>query len=137
MLAINIFVFLDALKVKSRLFLIGLGCLFIALNINNIYNDTFGDWNKGIVIISYTIQGEEYTIMKRSTQRSIFLQILLFSMAAVYTMFIDKKMEFLIFATGNIYRETGTSSEQKFSGTFIKRRRRERKRKMDGQSLFK
>ena len=69
------------------LFVIIVGSLFTVLNIYNIYGNTFGNWNKGIVLFNYTIQGEEYTLMKRSIQRSIFLQILLFSMTAVYTMF--------------------------------------------------
>ena len=68
--------------------------------------------NKGVVLFNYTIQGEEYTIMKRSIQRSIFLQVLLFGITAVYTMFKDKKMELMIFATGNIYRETGSAFAQ-------------------------
>ena len=49
--------------------------------------------------------------MKRFTKQSIFLQIMLFSAAAVYTIFKDKQ-ELMIFATGNIYRETGTASKE-------------------------
>ncbi len=49
--------------------------------------------------------------MKRSTKRSMFLQILLFSMSGIYTLIFDKKQEHLLFATGNIYRETGTTSK--------------------------
>jgi hypothetical protein len=30
-------------------------------------------------------------------------------MSAVYTVFKDKEMELLLFATGNIYRDTGTA----------------------------
>ena len=40
--------------------------------------------------------------MKRSTQRSIHLQILLFSARAVYTTFSDKKMELMVFGIGQI-----------------------------------
>ena len=43
--------------------------------------------------------------MKRATKRSIFIQIMLFGMSGIYTTFKDKKMELMIFATGNIYRE--------------------------------
>ena len=49
--------------------------------------------------------------MKRSTKRSMFLQILLFSISVIYTMIFDKKQEHLLFATGNIYRETGATSQ--------------------------
>ena len=70
------------------------------------------------VLFSYTIQGEESTIMKRSIQRSIYLQVLLFGTTAVYTMFKDKKQELMLFATGHIYRETGTASKHVEDKTF-------------------
>ena len=120
MLLINMFLFMDAVKLKSRMSVIIIGSLSTILNIYNIYGNTFGNSNKGIVLLNYTIQGEEYTIMKRSIQRSIYLQNLLFSMTAVYTMFKDKKMELMIFATGNIHRETGTASKKMLSISFKK-----------------
>ena len=64
---------------------------FVLVNINNIYNLIFGDWDQGVVLFKYTIQGNEYTFMKRSTKRSIFIQIMLFSMNGIYTLFKDKK----------------------------------------------
>ena len=111
-LGVNAFLFLDALKVKSRMFVIVIGILFILMNINDIYGNTFGGANQGIVLLEYTIQGNEYTIMKRSVKRSIFIQIMLFSMNGIYILFKDRKQELLIFATGNIYRETGTASRE-------------------------
>ena len=131
MLAMNAFLFMDVVKLKSRMFVIICGSLSTFLNIYNIYGNTFGNWNKGVVLFHYTIQGEEYTIMKRSIQRSIFLQVLLFSMTAVYTMFKDKKMELMIFATGNIYRETGTASKEIEDERFSMKIKRERTRSMD------
>ena len=50
--------------------------------------------------------------MKRSVKRSIYIQIMLFSMNGIYTLFKDRKQELMIFATGNIYRETGTASKE-------------------------
>jgi hypothetical protein len=47
---------------------------------------------------------------KRYTKRSIFLQILLFSMSDIDTMIFDKKQEHMLFVTGNVYCETGTNS---------------------------
>ena len=131
MLVINAVVFMDAIKVKSRIFVIIAGSLSTFLNINNIYSRIFGNASKGVVLLNYTIQGEEYTIMQRSIQRSIFLQILLFSITAVYTMFKDKKMELMIFATGNIYRETGTASKEIEDKTFSMMIQRERTGSMD------
>ena len=120
------FLFIDAIKVKSRVFTIGFGSLFTIFNLYCIYGNTFGTWGKGVVLLSYTIQGEEYTIMKRSTKRSIFLQIFLFSMRGVYTLFKDRKSEYVIFATGNIYRETGTASKDVEDGTFAIQRKLEK-----------
>eukprot|EP00942_MAST-04A_sp_MAST-4A-sp1_P009253 g9253.t1 len=109
MVAVNGFLFIDAVKLKSRLFVIIVGSICTVLSMNNIYGNTFGNSGNGVVLFDYTVQGKEYTIMKRSTQRSIFLQVLLFSMTAVYILLKDKKMELMIFATGNINRETGTA----------------------------
>ena len=112
MLIVTAFVFMDAIKVKSRVFVIVIGILFVFVNINNIYNNIFGDWDQGVVLFNYTIQGNKYTFMKRSVKRSIFIQIMLFSMNGIYTLFKDRKQELMIFATGNIYRETGTASKE-------------------------
>ena len=128
MVCVNTFVFIDAMKLKSRIFVIIIGTLATVLNIYNIYGYTFGNWHKGAVLLDYTIQGEENSIMMRSTQRSIFIEILFFSMTAVYTMFKDKKMDFMIFATGNIYRETGTASKEIEDKTYSMSIREERRR---------
>ena len=83
-------------------------------NVNNIY-DNLTVWrrgNHGVVLLEYTIQGNNYTFMKRSVKRSIFIQIMLFSMNGIYTLFKDRKQELMIFATGNIYRKTGTASKE-------------------------
>ena len=118
MIGVNMFVFVDAMKLKSRLFVIIIGSLFTLGNLWNIYNNVFGNWSKGVVLFDYKIQGEGYTFMKRSTKRSIFLQIILFSMTGIYTMFKDKEMELMLFATGNIYRRTGTASKHVEDNTF-------------------
>ena len=111
-LVVCMFVFTDALKVKSRAFVIVVGILFIFVNMNNIYHYIFGDWDQGVVLLNYTIQGNKYAFMKRSVKRSIYIQIVLFSINGIYTLFKDKKQELMIFATGNIYRETGTASKE-------------------------
>ena len=110
MLIVFTFVFLDAVKVKSRMFVMCVGIIFIFVTVRNIYMNTLTDINQGIVLFDYSIQGNKYNFMKRSTQRSIFLQIMLFSMNGIYTVFKDRKQELMIFATGNIYRETGTAA---------------------------
>ena len=60
---------------------------------------TFGD-DDDIALFHYTIGGERYAFMRRSTKRSIFLQILFFSWNGIYTMLVDKSMKLMMFATG-------------------------------------
>ena len=105
LLVINTFVFVDAVVRKNRFLLLGVGALVVILGMYNVYGTTFGNWDQGIVLLQYAIGDRKYTIMKRSTQRSIHLQILLFSARAVYTTFSDKKMELMVFGTGQIHRD--------------------------------
>jgi hypothetical protein len=78
-----------------------------------VYGHTFDDWGKDVVLFNYTIRGEVYPIMKRSTKRSIFLQILLFSMSGLFCLIKDKKLELMVFATRSIYRATGTTDRRR------------------------
>ena len=48
---------------------------------------------------------------KRSIKRSIFCQVLFFSLNGLSVMFTDKKMEKLMFGTGNLYRDSGITTE--------------------------
>ena len=128
LIGVTSFLLMDALKLKSRIFVIICGSIFIVLNLWNIYNHIFGDTSNGVVLFNYTIQGKEYTFMKRATKRSIFIQIMLFGMSGIYTTFKDKKMELMIFATGNIYRETGTASKDVEDKTYSMEIKREKKR---------
>ena len=127
MVLVFAFVFLDAIKVKSRVFVLVIGFLFVLLNINAIYHFIFGDWGQGIVLVEYWIKGNKYTFMKRSTQQAIFLQLMLFSMNAIYTLFKDREMELMIFATGNIYRDTGTASRDVEQKSFVRKIKSEKK----------
>ena len=42
---------------------------------------------------------------KQSVKRSLFLQVYLFTIKGLYTMFKDKKLELLVFATGHTYKD--------------------------------
>ena len=119
-------IFLDAVKLKSRNFLLIIIFNFVILNIFNIYGNTFSDWNKGVNLIEYNIEGEKYTILKRSVKRSIFLQILLFSVEGLWIMMTDKKMILMTFATDNLYRKTGTTSQSVYDNNHSERMRRNR-----------
>ena len=63
--------------------------------------------DNNVSLIEYTIQGEKVIMWKRST-RSIYIQVLFFSICGIWTLIKDKKMELMMFATGNIYRKTNT-----------------------------
>ena len=102
MLSVNGFVLMDAVMIKSRYLMIGFGIIFVALNVYNIYASTLGDDNNGIVLVKYSIEGKSYTIMKRSTKRSIYLQVLLFSANGIYTTFVDKTMKLMVFEADGV-----------------------------------
>ena len=53
-------IFLDAVKLKSRNFLLIVIFNFVILNIFNIYLNTFSDSNK-VNLIKYSIEREKYT----------------------------------------------------------------------------
>ena len=84
--------------------MICVGAVFVVVNVFNIYNNIFGDESNGVVLLKYTIQNKLYTIMKREVKRSIYIQILLFGAHGVYVMCVDKSMELMVFATGNVYK---------------------------------
>ena len=126
-LLISAFLFLDTVKVKSRVFAIVCGILFVSLNVYNIYYYIFTDWDQGVILLKYTIQGNDYTFMKRSTKRSIYVQIMLFGLNGIYTLFKDRKQELMIFATGHIYRETGTASREVEQKSFVRKIKSEKK----------
>ena len=102
---------LDAVKVKSRPLVLFLYGMFVSSLLYFIYNYSLGIFGYGVKLISYTVQGQEMTLWKRSVKRSIFIQILLISLSAIYTVITDAKMRLMAFATGNIYRKTGTTSK--------------------------
>ena len=106
-LCVVAFILSDSMKVKSRNFTLLVGTMFIVINLWNIYNRVFGTVDYNVALARYTINGKKIILWKRSVQRSIFLHVLLFSMSGMYTLIKDKKMELLMFATGNIYRSTG------------------------------
>ena len=125
LLEITLFVFLDSIRKKHRVFVLSVGILFGILNIYNAIDLIFGNYYVGIVLFQY---GSEHVFYRRSVQRSIFIQIFLFSLKGLKIMFQDKEMELLMFATGNIYRTTGTSSKYVEHASFVKRVESERGR---------
>merc|ERR1711991_1010910 len=121
-------VFIDAVKIKHRFFVLAWCGCFILITSSNIYHSVFGVANNGVKLATYYINGEELTIWKRATQRSMFIQIFLFSLNGVWIMLIDKKMKFMMFATGNIYKTSGTTSNDILSRSFKQRKSAEVKK---------
>ena len=103
-----IFLSLDAIKKKSRKFVLIVGFVFALGTLYLIYERIFTGTDVGVILFKYS---DNYVFHKRSIKRSCFVQIFLFSLNGLWIMFKDKKMEMMMFATGNIYRETGTASK--------------------------
>ena len=97
-----LFVFLDALKNKSRAMVLSVGLLFVLLNIYNICQLVFGGWHLHTVLFRY---GEGLYFLKRPVNAHIFQVLVGFQ--GVKTMLKDTKMEDDIW-TGQIYRKSGT-----------------------------
>jgi len=108
LLLVTLFLFIDAMKKKTRVFILVVGNLFALVTLYLIYDRTFNGTDAGVILFQY---GDDYVFRKRSIKRSCFIQIFLFSLNGMWTMFKDKKMEKMMFATGHIYRETGTASK--------------------------
>ncbi len=125
LILIVIVIFMDAIKIKSRKILISINVIWLLLNVGNTIILTFGTADNNIKLFVYNIQNEEVIVWKRSIKRSIFLQCILFSLNGIWVMIKDKKMELMLFATDNIYRDTGTSSKYIEDPEFSDRRKRE------------
>ena len=98
------FVSIDALKLKSRKFIIFIAVVFTVIHLYLMYETTFGNWDNGIVLLEYTVGGEKLSIFKRGTKRSIYMQVFLFGINGVYTMLLDTKMELMVNLSGKVKR---------------------------------
>ena len=109
-LVVILFVMFDAIIIKSRIFFLFFGTISFALLIYNAYQSVFGTWESGVILAKYNIGKEEGKISKRFVMFSIYIQTLIFSFNGFCNAFEDREMKLLIFATGNIYKSTGTAS---------------------------
>ena len=91
---ITIFLFLDAVKKKSRVFVLTIGSIFVFITIVEIYYYSFVDWESGVILFQY---GDRFLFRKRAIKRSIFVQIFTFSLNGLRTMLKDKRMEMMMF----------------------------------------
>ena len=83
----------------------------VAINtIFNMYMHTLGSSSVGVILFKYEFGGKHLEFRKRAIKRSIYTQLFCFCLQGIVATFKDKKKELMIFAKGNIYRDTGTSS---------------------------
>ena len=104
---------LDAVRKKNRWFVIYCGALFSLINILNIYDRIFGTVDVDVVLMEYSISGKKLHFMKRDVKRSMYLNIMLFSISGIWIMLKDKEMDVMMFANGLIYRVTGEAHNRK------------------------
>ena len=101
----------DAIDIKPRRqFLFLYFASFSIVVLYNVYALTFQSDEDGVILF-YGLQNAPF--YKRSLKRASYVHILLFSLMGLWTLIIDYNMEFILFATGSIYRSTGTSSLDK------------------------
>lgn len=96
---------LDAIRVKSRAFVLTFGVTFLLLTTFFWFGHIF-IWDT-TEILFYGIRNEP--IYKSAYKRWIFTQLILFSAKGLKTLLRDKDMQIMLFVTGNIYRDTGKS----------------------------
>ena len=97
------FIFVDAVKQKSRLFVCLLGALAVVLTVHNYIRHFFFNNEPDKRMIDFNGK----IIRKTPVKLSIFLQMLTFSAHGVYVMIKDKEMKLMMFCTGHLYRISG------------------------------
>ena len=108
-IAATIFVLSDALDNISRRFIVLLGLFFTLATVYQLVGNTFLDWSiHDNILIDF---GKGYVVYKRRLKRSIYVEILCFSLEAIR----DNRKEFqrrtfFLFCTGSLYRKSGESS---------------------------
>ena len=102
-----IFLSLDMIKFKSRMFVMTMSLIELTWTAYLIYVVTFANSEVGVIV--FTGVGN-MPFFKRSVKRTLYMQVFLFSLDGMLTIALDKSMEMMIFTTGHVYRATGTSS---------------------------
>ena len=108
-IATTIFVLSDALDNISRRFIVLLGLFFTLATVYQLVGNTFLDWSiHDNILIDF---GKGYVVYKRRLKRSVYVEILCFSLEAIRTIVRNSKgRTFFLFCTGGLYRKSGESS---------------------------
>ena len=88
-IAATIFVLSDALDNISRRFIVLLGLLFTLATVYQIVGNTFLDWSvHDNILVDF---GKGYVVYKRRLKRSIYIEILCFSLEAIRAIIRNSK----------------------------------------------
>ena len=111
-IAATIFVLSDALDNISRRFIILLGLLFTLATVYQIVGNTFLDWGvHDNILVDF---GKGYVVYKRRLKRSIYLEILCFSLEAFRTIIKNSKGRTYFLLHWKLIQKIGESSLEIF-----------------------
>eukprot|EP00944_MAST-04C_sp_MAST-4C-sp1_P008215 g8215.t1 len=93
----------DTMIIKDRVFVAFCAVMYSVISMYNLYEATFvfNDGEASRILFSVN----NIPVYKQSVKRSLFLQVYLFTIKGLYTMFRDKKLELLVFANGHTYKD--------------------------------
>ena len=115
-MVILVFLSIDTLKVKSRVFALAPAIIFVTLTVTNlVYNIV----NYMPVPDKLVIKSGGFEIGLNTMKRSIYTQILFFGLRGLLVLAFDQRMEKMIFATGPVYRSTGETTEVKKNENYL------------------
>ena len=77
--------------------------MYSVISLFNLYEATFTFIDSEVNRVLFSVNN--IPVYKQSVKRSLFLQVYLFTIKGLYTMFKDKKLELLVFATGHTYKD--------------------------------
>ena len=93
----------DTMIIKDRVFISVSAVLYSVISLFNLYEATFTFIDSEVNRVLFSVNN--IPVYKQSVKRSLFLQVYLFTIKGLYTMFKDKKLELLVFATGHTYKD--------------------------------
>ena len=113
-----VFVFLsvDTLKVKSRVFTLVPATLFLTLTVTNLVNNIIHTMPVPDKVV---IKSGSFIIGLNTMHRAIYTQILFFGLRGLFVLAFDTRMEKMIFAAGPLYRSTGETTEVKKNEAYL------------------
>ena len=107
---------LDAIKVKSRAFILTFGLAFLVLTtyfwIGHIF---IWDTRDKSQILFRGLRNEP--LYKSAMKRWVFSQLIIFSCKGLKTLLLDRNGEYLLFVTSNIFRDSGEYDDGSISNT--------------------